>query len=89
MNRVLETERQSEAMLIEAGKKAEALMIETRAQNEANHDKLEGQQALAEQLKASPELLRLRELETLERIASKSGVQFYVGMDEIVSPRRK
>ena len=88
MNRVLETERQSEAMLIEAEKKAEAIMIETRAENEANKTKLEGQKVLAEQLAASPELLRLRELETLERIASKSGVQFYVGMDEIVSRKK-
>lgn len=88
MNRVLETERQSEAMLIEAEKKGEAIMIETRAENEANALKLEGQRALADQLATSPELLRLRELETLERISSKSGVQFYVGMEEIVTKRK-
>ena len=76
-------------MLIEAEKKAEALMIDTCVQNKANQEKLEGQRALADQLKASPDLLRHRELETLQRIASKSGVQFYVGMDEIVSQRPK
>lgn len=82
MNRVLETERQSEAMLIEAQKEAEAVLIKARAEREVAEGKIAADQAMAEQLDASPALLRLRELEALERIAAKGGNQFYIGLGD-------
>jgi regulator of protease activity HflC (stomatin/prohibitin superfamily) len=85
MNRVLETERQSEAMLIEARKKAEAQMILAQADREAQSARLATDRALAEQLAAHPVLLRVRELETLQRIAEKPGHHFYIGLGETFS----
>jgi len=80
MNRVLETERHSEAMLIEAQKEADAMLIRARAESDAVKAKLESDKALAEQLATSPTLLRLRELEALERIARDGGNRFYIGL---------
>jgi len=82
MNRVLETERQSEAMLIEAQKEGEAILVKARAEREVAEGKLAADQAMAEQLGSSPALLRLRELEALERIAAHSGNHFYIGLGD-------
>ena len=82
MNRVLETERQSEAMLIEARKQAEAMMLRTQGEREALEARLAGETSLAEQLEKSPALLRLKELETLQKIAEKGGNSFYIGLGE-------
>ncbi len=87
MNRVLETERQSEAMLIEAQKKADALRIESESKNEALKSRLDAERMLAEQATANPALLRLKELETLERIAAQPGNNFYLGMDGILGAK--
>ena len=82
MNRVLEAERQSEAMLIEARQRAEAILINANAEREAMEAKLEADRALADQLAASPALLRLKELDALERIAQKGGNHFYIGLGD-------
>jgi regulator of protease activity HflC (stomatin/prohibitin superfamily) len=81
MNRVLETERQSEAMLIEARKKAEAMAVIAQGEREALSARLEADQSLAEQLNKFPVLLRIRELEAYQRIAEKPGQHFYIGLD--------
>lgn len=82
MNRVLETERQSEAMLIEARKKADATLISAKAQREIIENKLAADRALADQLDSSPALLRLKELEALERMATNPGNHFYIGLGD-------
>ncbi len=82
MNRVLETERQSEAMLIEAQKQAEAILVKARAEREVAESKLAGDQAIAAQLDSSPALLRLRELEALERVAASPGNHLYIGLGD-------
>ena len=82
MNRVLEAERQSEAMLIEAQKKAEAILINARAEREATESKLEADRAMADQLAASPALLRLKELEALQGIAQHGTHHFYIGLGD-------
>lgn len=86
MNRVLETERQSEAMLIQAAKNAEAALITARGQREAMESRLAADRALAEQLSAHPALLRLKELETLQKIAEKAGNSFYINLGEAIAP---
>lgn len=82
MNRVLETERQSEAMLVEAQKKADAMLIGAKAERKVVESKLAADHTLAERLASSPELLRLKELEALERIAANPGNHFYIGLSD-------
>ena len=86
MNQVLETERISEAKLIEARKTAEARQILDKAEREAMEAKLDAERSLAELLDSSPAMLRLRELETLEKIAQKPGNNFYIGLGDIIPP---
>ncbi len=82
MNRVLETERQSEAMLIQARKEAEATMLRAKGEYEALETRLASDRALAEQLERSPALLRLKELEALREIAESGGNSFYIGLGD-------
>lgn len=82
MNRVLETERQSEAMLVEAQKNAEARLIQARADEEVSRIRLESEKAMAQQLADAPALLRLRELEALERMAQHGGNKFIIGLGD-------
>ena len=82
MNRVLETERQSEAMLIEAKKGAEAAMLRAKGDRDVLESRLATDRALAEQLEASPALLRLKELEALEKIAERGGNSFFIGLGD-------
>ena len=84
MNRVLETERRSEAMLIEATKRAEANLITARGDREANDTRVASDQALADQLAAHPALMRLKELETLQKIAEKPGNTFYINLGDAI-----
>ena len=44
--------------------------------------RLEGDRVLAMQLAASPALLRLKELDTLARIAESPGNHFYIGLGD-------
>ena len=84
MNLVLETERTSEARLIEARQTAEAALIRARGEQEVLAAKLEADQRLSEQLANSPSLLRLRELEALQKIAAQPGNHFYIGLDSMI-----
>lgn len=101
MNRVLETERQAEAKLIEARKDAEVLKIKSDAESRAQEERARGEservrimaeaelqraqlrvQANLEEAKSLaeyPELLRLRELQALEKMA-ESGARFAIGL---------
>ena len=90
MNRVLETERQAEAALIEARKDAEALKIKIEAERaraqiaaegELERTRLRVQASLeeAQALAKHPELVRLRELQALEKMAG-SGTKFVIGV---------
>jgi regulator of protease activity HflC (stomatin/prohibitin superfamily) len=84
MNRVLETERQSEAMLILATKNAEAALIKARGDQEAIEIRVAADRALADQLAGNPMLLRMKELETLQKIAEKGGNSFYINLGEMI-----
>ena len=84
MNLVLETERTSEARLIEARKTAEAALIRARGEQEVASAKLEADQKLGEQLAGNPTLLRLRELDALQKIAERPGNHFYLGLEGII-----
>ncbi len=81
MNRVLETERQSEAMLIEAQKKTEALLVTARGEREAMENRIETDLRMAQLLAEHPGLLHLKQLEVLREIAGRPGNSFYIGMD--------
>ena len=65
MNQVLETERRSEARLIQARKDAEALAIKTEAENAATRARLEAEKLQA-RLKAETEIERARLTAELE-----------------------
>ena len=60
MNLVLETERQSEAKLIDARKSAEAAMIKAKGEQESIVARLEADRAFADLLANSPALLASR-----------------------------
>ena len=101
MNRVLETQRQAEAALIEARKDAEALKIKIEAQTQAQREQVEAERARlrigaegelertrlrvqasleeAQALAEHPDLVRLRELQALEKMAG-SGTKFVIGL---------
>jgi regulator of protease activity HflC (stomatin/prohibitin superfamily) len=116
MNRVLATERLSEAQLVEARTKAEREAIEARSKaenervaaqsrRETELVKAEGQaethrlqaEAEAEALRLHadaasayadhPVLLRVRELETLSRLATNAEARLYIGFDKHAEPR--
>lgn len=86
MNLVLETERQSEAKLIDARKTAEAAMIKARGEQESIVAKMEADRAAADLLASSPALMRLKELEALQKISEKPGNTFYIGLGDIIPP---
>ena len=88
MNLVLETERTSEARLIEARKTAEAALIRAHGEQEVLAARLESDRKLSEQLTGSPSLMRLRELEVLQKIAAQPGNHFYLGLDQMIQPPR-
>ncbi len=86
MNNVLETERRSEAMLIEAEKRAEAIKIESRAKSEALETQLKSEKELAQLVKDNPTLLRLKELEALQKMGESShSNSFHFGLPPILS----
>lgn len=82
MNRVIETERQCDAMLIETQKNAEASLIQARADDEVNRIKLESDKVMAAQLESNPTLLKLRKIEALERMAQHGGNKFVMGLGD-------
>jgi regulator of protease activity HflC (stomatin/prohibitin superfamily) len=80
MNKVIETERESEAAVIAATKRAEVARIEAESQARSIHQRLEAEEKAARLLAENPHLLRLKELEVLREIGQKGGNTFYVGV---------
>ncbi len=80
MNKVIETERQAEARLIEAKSKAAVAQLEARAQAQALEDRLAAERKLVALAQEHPELLRLKELEVLRDIGLKGGSHLYLGL---------
>lgn len=83
MNKVIETERQSEARLIEARAKAEASRLESRSQIAALEERLAADEKLTSLLKSNPELVRVKELEVLKEIGLRGGNHFYLGLPRL------
>ncbi len=94
MNRVIETERQTEAQLIQA--KGSAEMARLQAQNAAEiarinaatqaevaQKQLEADQKTAALVAQNPQILELKELEVLREIGARGGSHFYVGVDKL------
>jgi regulator of protease activity HflC (stomatin/prohibitin superfamily) len=77
MNKVIETERESEAAVIAARKRAEVSRIEAEAQALAARQRLEADERAAVLLAQNPQLVRLKELEVLREIGLRGGNQFY------------
>ena len=96
MNKVIETERTWEANLIAAEKSAQAAKIQAESQAEiqkitaaaaavARAEQLEADEKAATVIRANPELLKLKEIETLREIGLKGGSHFYFGMERIAA----
>jgi regulator of protease activity HflC (stomatin/prohibitin superfamily) len=84
MNKVIETEREWEAALIAASKRAEVAKIDAESQAKAAQQKLESEEKAAKLLRENPELLRLKELDVLREIGLHGGNHFYLGMEKLV-----
>ena len=85
MNKVIETERESEAALIAATKRAEVARIEAEAQARVARLRLEADEATAKLVEKNPQVVRLRELEVLREIGFRGGNQFFLGMKRLVN----
>ena len=83
MNKVIETERECEAALIAATKKAEVARIEAEAQSKSMQQRLEGEEKVARLLAENPSLIRLKELDVLREIGMRGGNHFYIGMEKL------
>lgn len=88
MNKVIETERESEAAVIAATKRAEVARIEAEAQARAARLRLEADEATAALVGKNPQLVRLRELEVLREIGLRGGNQFFLGLEPLVNVDR-
>ena len=91
MNRVLATERLSQAQLVEARTKAEAQRIEAAARAEARAlesaaelDAMRQREQVAQVFAKNPALLRLRELETLRELSQLANARIYIGFPKHV-----
>ena len=89
MNKVIETERESEAALIAATKRAEVSRIEAEAQARVARERYEADERAAQLVARHPELVRLRELEVLREIGQRGGNHFYLGLEKLVEGRGK
>jgi regulator of protease activity HflC (stomatin/prohibitin superfamily) len=83
MNRVIETERESEAKLIKARKQAEVSRLEAEAHAAAVEQRMAADQKAARLLSENPLLVRIKELEVLRDIGLQGGNHFYIGMDTL------
>jgi regulator of protease activity HflC (stomatin/prohibitin superfamily) len=83
MNKVIETERQSEALLINARTQVEVATLHAKSQAAALEDKIKADEKRVKLLSENPMLLKLKELEVLEAIGNKGNNHFYVGVDKL------
>lgn len=85
MNKAIEAEREGEALLIAATKKADVVRLEADTETQIAGQKLAQAEKEAALLAAHPQLVRLRELEVLREIGARGGNHFYVGVDRLVA----
>jgi regulator of protease activity HflC (stomatin/prohibitin superfamily) len=83
MNKVIETERESEASLIRARKQAEVSRLEAEAHAASVEQRMEADQKAARLLADNPLLVRMRELDVLRDIGVSGGNHFYIGLDKL------
>lgn len=86
MNRVIETERASEAKLIDAKTRAEVAALEARAQVAALEARLAADEKQVKLLSDNPLLVRVKELDVLRDIGLKGGNHFYIGLEKLNRP---
>ncbi len=77
----LDAQARAQVARLDAAMKAEALQVEAKAQSLALDEKLKSDAKLLELLGKNPLLVKVKELETLERIGAKGNNHFYVGVD--------
>jgi regulator of protease activity HflC (stomatin/prohibitin superfamily) len=85
MNKSIEAEREGEALLIAAAKKAEVVKLDAETTAKAAELRLAVAEREAKLLAGHPELIRVRELEVLREIGLRGGNHFYVGVDRLTS----
>ncbi|MFZ5442785.1 MAG: slipin family protein [Myxococcota bacterium] len=83
MNRVIETERASEAKLIDARARAEVAQLEARAQIAALEERIRADEKQVKLLADNPLLVRVKELEVLRDIGLKGNNKFYIGLGSL------
>lgn len=83
MNKVIETERLSEAQLITARTQAEVATLQAKSQAATLQEKILADEKRVKQLAENPLLLKLKELEVLEAIGARGNNHFYVGVDKL------
>lgn len=86
MNRVIETERASEAKLIDARARAEVAQLEARAQIAALEERLKADEKQVKLLAENPLLVRVKELDVLRDIGLKGNNHFYIGLEKLNRP---
>jgi regulator of protease activity HflC (stomatin/prohibitin superfamily) len=86
MNKVIETERLSEAQLITARTQAEVATLQAKSQAATLQEKILADEKRVKQLAENPLLLKLKELEVLEAIGARGNNHFYVGVDKLSRP---
>jgi len=77
----LEAKSRAEVARLDSVSRAEALQVEAKAQVQAQDEKLKSDAKVLELLKQNPLLIKVKELEMLERIGAKGNNHFFVGVD--------
>jgi regulator of protease activity HflC (stomatin/prohibitin superfamily) len=77
----LEAKSRAEVVRLDAASRAEAVQVEAKAAVAAGDEKLKADEKVLELLAKHPLLVKVKELEALERIGSKGNNHFYVGID--------
>lgn len=77
----LDAQSRSNVTRLDAVTRAEALQVEAKAQTQALDEKLKSDAKLLELLTKNPLLVKVKELEMLEKVGSKGNNHFYVGVD--------
>lgn len=77
----LEAHSKAELARLDSLARAEALQVETKAHVQAQEEKLKADAGLLALLAQNPLLVKLKELEMLERIGAKGNNHFFVGVD--------